>query len=73
MHALRWLSDASYPIYLFHLFFVRAAASRIEIERRVLEPEKLIAIWTCGLLGSLAVVWLGRTLLGARSRTWIGA
>ncbi len=71
--SLRWLSDASYPIYLFHIFFIKVAAQQIEIEQRVFEPEKLFAIWACGVVGPIAIVWLGRTLLGARSRTLIGA
>jgi peptidoglycan/LPS O-acetylase OafA/YrhL len=71
--ALRWLSDASYPIYLYHLFFIKIAAQHVDLTRRVFEPERLFAIWASGVVGSLAVVWLGRKLLGRYSRTWLGA
>jgi surface polysaccharide O-acyltransferase-like enzyme len=69
----RRASDASYPIYLYHLFFVETAKRSIQIEPRRFEPEKLLFIWACGLLGSLIVISVGRALLGRRSRTFLGA
>ena len=73
MRPLRWLSDASYPVYLFHLFFLSVVAQEIQMNGRLFEPEKLLAIWLSGVAGPIGVVWLGRKLLGARSRTLLGA
>jgi peptidoglycan/LPS O-acetylase OafA/YrhL len=70
---LRALSDATYAIYLYHVFFVLA------VQRLVPGPPDEAAWgaiglpWLAGLAGSLAVVWLGQRLLGARSRDWLGA
>ena len=73
MRPLRWLSDASYPIYLFHLFFLTVAAQEIRMASRVFEPEKLFALWLCGIVGPMVIVSVGRKLLGPRSRTLLGA
>jgi fucose 4-O-acetylase-like acetyltransferase len=72
MRPLRWLSDASYPVYLFHLFFLTVAAQEIRMASRVFEPEKLFALWLCGMVGPIVIVSMGRKLLGPRSRILLG-
>jgi hypothetical protein len=70
---VRLLSDATYAVYLSHLFFLYPLREWMAAPRRVFEPESIAVPWALSLLLSLAVVQLGRSLLGARSRTWIGA
>ncbi len=64
-------SDATYAVYLFHLFFVYGAQLWAPAPRG--ELAGLTLWWAAGLLGSALLVWSGRRLLGARSRDWIGA
>ena len=70
---VRALSDATYAIYLFHLFFV------VRVQYAFPAPPGSIALvpillpWLAGMGGSLAIIGLGRVLLGRRSRDWIGA
>ena len=66
---LRALSDATYAIYLYHLFFLYAAQELLGARG----PGSVAVPFAAGLLGSLAVVALGRRLLGARARDWLGA
>ena len=73
LRPLGWLSDASYPLYLFHLFFLSLVAREIQMNRGQFEPGKLFAIWCCGVAGPIALVWLGRRVLGPRSRLLFGA
>ena len=73
MRWLRWLRDASYPVYLFHLFFLTVAAQEIRMASRVFEPEKLFALWLGGMVGPIVIVSMGRKLLGPRSRILLGA
>jgi len=67
------MSDSSYTIYLFHLFFLRVAVKYVPMQRGVLEPGMLALIWSIGVLGSLGLVWTARRILGSRSRTLLGA
>jgi surface polysaccharide O-acyltransferase-like enzyme len=69
--ALRELSDATYAIYLYHLFFVYGAQEALGAQLR--GPGSVLVPFAAGLVGSLAVVALGRRLLGARARDWLGA
>jgi fucose 4-O-acetylase-like acetyltransferase len=71
--AIRFLSDASYTIYLSHLFFVLPVQGALPAGPRVFDPVVIGAVFTAGLLGSLLIVVAGRALLGARSRTWLGS
>ena len=69
--ALRWVSDASYGVYLLHLFFLYAV-------QLVFPPGSGVALsillpWAAGLGGSLALIAVLQRLLGPRSRDWIGA
>ena len=73
MGPLRWLSDASYPIYLFHLFFVVSVARMVRMDRGVFEPGVLLVVWGCGVVGPVVLLWSARKLLKGRSRTLLGA
>jgi surface polysaccharide O-acyltransferase-like enzyme len=69
--ALRWMSDATYGVYLLHLFFLYAV--------QLLFPPgtglaaAILLPWAAGLGGSLALIAVLQRLLGRRSRDWIGA
>ena len=69
--SLRFLSDATYPVYLFHLFFLYAVQLAIPPSRG--DWISVLAPWAAGLAGSLALVTALQRLLGRRSRDWIGA
>ena len=64
----RWLSDASYPIYLYHFFFTSACRGDLVSLGAWSKP----AAFAAGLLGSLAIVIAGRRLLGRRARLLLG-
>jgi surface polysaccharide O-acyltransferase-like enzyme len=68
---LRALSDATYTVYLFHLFFLYAAQQVLGASAR--GPTSVLLPFAAGLAGSLALVAVSRRLLGARARDWIGA
>ena len=70
---LRFTSDATYAIYLFHLFFVLPARQLWPLPAGALSPPAVLLPWAIGLLGPLALVAAARALLGARSRNVIGA
>lgn len=65
---LRWLSDASYPLYLYHFFFTSAVRSDLMRLGPLAEPAAFVA----GILGSLGIVVLGRRLLGRWARLALG-
>lgn len=69
--ALRFVSDASYGVYLFHLFFLYAVQLAIPPARG--DWISVVAPWAASLAGSLALVAGVQRLLGRRSRDWIGA
>ena len=62
----RFLSDTSYSIYLFHLFFMYEAQSLFPLPRHSIPPEAILVPWGIGSLGPLALIWLG---LSRRFRT----
>ena len=68
---LRALSDATYTVYLFHLFFLYAAQEALGASAR--GAGSVLVPFVAGLAGALALVAAGRRLLGARARDWIGA
>jgi surface polysaccharide O-acyltransferase-like enzyme len=68
---LRALSDATYAVYLYHLFFLYAAQEAFGAHPR--GPGSVVLPFAAGLLGSFAFVALGRRILGARARDWLGA
>jgi surface polysaccharide O-acyltransferase-like enzyme len=70
---LRFLSDATYAIYLFHLFFLLPVQDLLPLpnKRALLLPIALP--WLAGLAGSLALVVAARAAFGRGSRNWVGA
>ena len=71
--ALRALSDASYAIYLFHLFFVYAAQALVPPTPDELTPFALLLPWAAGLAGPLLIVRVARAAIGPRARDLTGA
>jgi peptidoglycan/LPS O-acetylase OafA/YrhL len=71
--AVRFLSDSTYTIYLFHLFFVYPAQRLVPAAPGVFDPVAIGAAWGAGLAGPLLLAALGRAALGARSRTLLGS
>lgn len=68
-----WLSNASYPIYLGHLFFVTPVLAFFPYTIGSFDVERILAAWAAGLGNSALLVLLGRLFLGEeRARTWIG-
>ena len=67
------LSDASFAIYLLHLYFVYAAERIVTPAVNVFDVWVIGGYWSAGLLGSLGVIALARRALGRRSRDVIGA
>jgi surface polysaccharide O-acyltransferase-like enzyme len=70
---LRALSDATYTIYLYHLFFVLTLQPLFPPPPLRAGALAILVPWLGGLAGGLAVAKLGRRLLGARARDWLGA
>lgn len=64
----RWLSDASYPIYLYHFFFTSAFRGDLVNVGTLAKPTAFAA----GIVGSLGIVLLGRRVLGRRARLLLG-
>jgi peptidoglycan/LPS O-acetylase OafA/YrhL len=66
---LVWLGDASYPIYLYHLFCVRSIGTRVNqwgtITNRALT-------FLLALLATVALVAVVRRLLGPKAKTFFG-
>jgi len=71
--ALRSLSDASYAIYLFHLFFVLAVQDLVPLTPHALTPLPLFLAWAAGLAGPLVIIVAARAVLGPRARDLTGA
>ena len=70
---VRFLSDSTYTIYLFHLFFVYPVQRLVPAAPGVFDPVAIGAAWAAGLLGPLVLAALGRALLGGRSRVLLGS
>jgi fucose 4-O-acetylase-like acetyltransferase len=70
---VRFLSDSTYTIYLFHLFFVYPLQRLLAPAPGAFEPLAIAPVWLAGLAGPLAIAAAGRALLGARSRTLLGS
>ncbi len=73
---VRWLSEATYPIYLYHAFFIGLfqvfLAGRLEQQLAVPLLGQHTLAFAGGLSGALLVVWTGRRLLGRHARLLIG-
>ena len=70
---VRALSDATYAIYLFHLFFVLPTQAFLPATPDAFELVPILLPWLAGMLGSGAVIGIARVLLGRRARDLIGA
>jgi fucose 4-O-acetylase-like acetyltransferase len=71
---LRHLSESTYTIYLFHLFFVYPMQRLFPPTPGVFEPIPLVAPWMAGVLGPLLLAAAGRALLGGpRGRAILGS
>lgn len=66
--AVRFLSEVSYAIYLYHLFFV------LEVKHALVQSYlSKLAAFSAGVAGACLVAIVSRRLLGTRARTWVGA
>ncbi len=66
---VRWLSESSYAIYLYHFFFLLPVRLWLE-PRTVLAP---LAAWAAGLAGAVLLSLLMQRLLGpGRARLLFG-
>lgn len=69
---VRWLSDATYPLYLYHPFFISwwqdVLARYFPHVSLVPDPIAFLV----GILGSMGVVVAGRRLLGRHARQLLG-
>jgi len=70
---IRFLSDASYGIYLFHLFFMYEAQKLVPHADGTLQASALLVPWMAGVLGPVSLILLARVVLGRHSRTLLGA
>jgi len=71
---VRFLSDSTYTIYLFHLFLVYPLQRWLAPAPGAFEPLAIAPVWLAGLAGPLALAAAGRTLLGGpRSRALLGS
>jgi surface polysaccharide O-acyltransferase-like enzyme len=73
---VRWLSEATYPIYLYHFFFIslfRVFLADSLRQRLALPPAALNSMaLVVGLSGGLVTVWIGRWVFGRHARLVIG-
>lgn len=70
---LRILSDATYTVFLYHLFFVRPLRDALPLPAQSVDAASLLLPWIAGLAGPLLLLLAARALLGQRSRTLLGA
>lgn len=69
---IRALSDATYALYLLHLFFVIPLAAALAPSLRS-DAARPLVVWLGGVLGSLAAIAALRAVLGERARWLLGA
>jgi peptidoglycan/LPS O-acetylase OafA/YrhL len=63
---VRWLSEATYPIYLYHYFIIAT------VHRWPSAPLRDAAAFVLACVGSVALVHVGRKALGRHARLLIG-
>jgi len=71
-----WLartSDATYAIFLYHLFFVLPLRQALPLPPEALAWVPVLVPWIAGLLAPAALAGLAKALLGERSRLVFGA
>jgi peptidoglycan/LPS O-acetylase OafA/YrhL len=64
--AIRWLSEASYPIYLYHYFLIAMVGQRPE------DPVRDAVAFVFACVGSVVFVVMERKLLGRSARLLLG-
>jgi fucose 4-O-acetylase-like acetyltransferase len=77
---LEWLSNATYPIYLYHYYFIWMAMEALPAWVPT-EPLRggggvgvfLLSRWAAGMAGSLGLIAVARWCAQSRSRKWLGA
>lgn len=67
---VRFLSESSYTIYLFHMFFVAPVLPYFANTSTIV---RMVVVTSVGLGGASVLVLVGRAALGPRSRALIGA
>jgi surface polysaccharide O-acyltransferase-like enzyme len=77
---LEWLSNATYPIYLYHFYFIWMATETLSVWIPAEAAPGgsgvgalLAARWAAGMAGSLGMIAVARWYQGSRSREWLGA
>jgi hypothetical protein len=70
---IRRLSDSTYTIYLFHLFFVMPLIRLLPAAAGAFDPVAIGVPWLAGMVGPLALAAAGRRLLGPQSRSLLGS
>jgi surface polysaccharide O-acyltransferase-like enzyme len=70
---VRLLSDSTYTIYLFHLFFVFPLQRMLPAAAGAFDPLAIGVPWLAGIAGPLALAAAGRALLGPQSRSLLGS
>jgi len=71
--AVRWLSETTYTVFLFHFFFVVIAMSWLRAPPGVFSPAVIGGVCAAGFVGSFVLISIGRALLGERVRDVLGA
>ncbi len=67
---VRFLSEATLGIYLYHAFFQMAAKPELASWSPLVQT---LALATLGLVGAVSLCAAGRRLLGSRARLLLGA
>lgn len=71
--ALLILSEGSYSIYLYHLFLLTLVERLVPMVGSSFDLPLVSLYWFSGVFGPLALLWVGRRLLGdSRSRFILG-
>jgi peptidoglycan/LPS O-acetylase OafA/YrhL len=67
------VSEATFAIYLFHIFFLVWAQPFLPHAKGFLDPFVVAAQFAAGLLDAIVLITLGRIVFGRHSRTILGA
>jgi surface polysaccharide O-acyltransferase-like enzyme len=65
---IRWLSEATYPIYLYHCFFIEVAWRWMVAASLPRHAPAFVA----GMVGSISLVYAARRVMGRRARVLLG-
>jgi peptidoglycan/LPS O-acetylase OafA/YrhL len=70
---LRTLSEWSYPIYLFHLFFLLPLRTHLAPPAGEFQPLAVVVPAAAGLGGAVSLVVVAKRVFGSASRWTVGA